>query len=237
MWLSEAQKYLASGVLGGVLGSGVTYGLNVPRERRRTRDAYRAPQRQAIGEILTATHALMLRELEMRTRMNEVADKIEQLLQLDDNQVDPATVEQLKATMSAMGETLRAAMASLGTASLEVDRAFAIGTLTIVDPPCWEAMGAAAVEFHRIRLVMQAGAATQLQTVEEIRRYTQLVAENAAQFNLSVQALVHAGQDRVSPTETVVNPWRRRGARRRLSEHYKRRIAGDTPDDTPQPHY
>jgi hypothetical protein len=59
-WLPEALKYIGSGALG-------AYALTWARERRRTLDAYRAPRRQAIGEILTATHAVMMCELEKRT--------------------------------------------------------------------------------------------------------------------------------------------------------------------------
>ena len=202
-WLSEAHKYIASGVLGGVLGSWVTYGLTFPRERRRTRDAYRGPQRRAIGEILTATHALMLRELEMRTAMTEMVQQVRQLRQQEDLDV-PA--EQLVAAVKAMGEQLQAAMASLGSALLDVDRAFSIGTLTIVDPPCWEAMGGAYIEFDQIRSAMQAGAATEMRTVEEIEQYTRTVADHATQFNKGVGALVRAAQYRVSPAETFVNP-------------------------------
>ncbi|AYJ06359.1 hypothetical protein MAA44156_03430 [Mycobacterium avium subsp. avium] len=62
-WLSAALPYVG----GGVFGAAVTYGLTWVRERRRTLDAYRAPQRQAIGDIVAATHELMLRELESRT--------------------------------------------------------------------------------------------------------------------------------------------------------------------------
>jgi len=40
-WLPEALKYIGSGALG-------AYVLTWARERRRTLDAYRAPQRQAI---------------------------------------------------------------------------------------------------------------------------------------------------------------------------------------------
>jgi hypothetical protein len=62
-WISAALPYVG----GGVLGSAVTYSLTWFREHRRTADAYRAPQRLAIGDIVTATHQYMLRELENRT--------------------------------------------------------------------------------------------------------------------------------------------------------------------------
>ena len=46
-------------------------------------------------------------------------------------------------------EQLRAASAGMGGATLGVERAFRIGALTIVDAPCWEAMGAAYFAFDR----------------------------------------------------------------------------------------
>jgi hypothetical protein len=54
----------------------MTYGLTWLRERRRILDAYRAPQRHAIGDIITETHALMIRELEMRTALTELVEQI-----------------------------------------------------------------------------------------------------------------------------------------------------------------
>jgi hypothetical protein len=47
---TQVLPYIGSGALGGI----VTFGLNWAREQRRVADAYRAPQRHAIGEILAA---------------------------------------------------------------------------------------------------------------------------------------------------------------------------------------
>ncbi|UQX12612.1 hypothetical protein [Candidatus Mycobacterium methanotrophicum] len=51
-WLSAALPYVG----GGVLGAALTYALTWVRERRRILDAYRAPQRQATGDIVAAAH-------------------------------------------------------------------------------------------------------------------------------------------------------------------------------------
>src|SRR5271169_4734948 len=134
--LSEALRYIGSG---GVVGAGATYVLTLVRERRRSLDAYRAPQRQAIGDIIVATHAFMMRELEMRTGMNELVEQIRQSQQED---------------FDVPGEQLMAAMGAMGSALLDIERAFHIGTLTIVDAPCWEAMGAAYFKFDEIRSLM-----------------------------------------------------------------------------------
>jgi|HubBroStandDraft_3_1064219.scaffolds.fasta_scaffold04686_3 hypothetical protein len=70
-WLPGALKYIGSGAVG-------AYVLTWARECRRTLDAYRPPQRQAIGEILTAPHTLMMCELEKRMSMTELVNKIRQ---------------------------------------------------------------------------------------------------------------------------------------------------------------
>jgi len=67
-WLSAALPYVG----GGVFGAAVTSGLTWVRERRRTLDAYHAPQRQAIGDIVADTHELMVRELESRTAQSDL---------------------------------------------------------------------------------------------------------------------------------------------------------------------
>jgi hypothetical protein len=212
-WQSEALKFVSSGAVGGVFGASVTYGLTWIRERRRTLDAYRSPQRQAIGEILTATHAFMMRELEKRTVMTELVNQMRQK-----EHFDPP------------GQELAAAEVAMGNALLGLDRALAIGTLTIIDAPCWEAMGAAYFEFDQLRSAIKGGA-TEKQTLEEIEQYIETIAEHASRFNDDVSALVRAAQDRVSPAETFSNPWRRRRARGRLGKLYQQMNAVDTPDE------
>lgn len=68
MWISTALPYLG----GAAFGAALTYGLTWLRERRRTLDAYRAPQRRAIAEIVAATHEYMSCELEQRTLMEDL---------------------------------------------------------------------------------------------------------------------------------------------------------------------
>jgi hypothetical protein len=197
MWISAALPYIGGGVLGAVF----TYGLTWFRERRRTLDAYRAPQRQAIGDIITATHELMVRELEMRTGLTELVECIRQ---------DELPSEQ------ALG-----APVAMGKATLDAERAFEIGTLTIVDAPCWEAMGAAYIELTRLRAAMHARAdAPDMQTPEEIETYVERIRVLSEQFSESVLTLVRTATERVTPAETIGNRRRRRDARQRLGERY-----------------
>lgn len=205
--LSAAVPYIG----GGVFGAALTYGLTWVRERRRTLDVYRAPQRRAIGDIVTAAHALMMCELESRTAITEVIQQIRQ---------DESPTGQLMATAAAMDK-----------ATLDAERALQIGRLTIVDAPCWEAMGVAYVELSRLRAAMAARVdAPEMQSPEEIEHYIEGIKVLAEQVNESVLALVVAAADRVSPAETMWNRRRRRGARRRIGEHHQQRLAADTPD-------
>ncbi len=214
-WLSAALPYAG----GGVFGAAVTYGLTWVRERRRTLDAYRAPQRQAMGDIVAATHALMLHELESRTTQTEMIQHIRQ---------DVLPSGQL------VGQ-LWAAAAALGRATLDAERALQIGRLTIVDAPCWEAMGAAYVALNSLRRAMAARVgAPEMRSPEEIDQYVENIRVLANQYNQSVLALVIAAADRISPAETICNRRRRRAARRRLGERFGSAAGALQRTDEPQ---
>jgi hypothetical protein len=119
---------------GGVAGALLTYGLSWWRERRRTLDSYRAPQREAIGGIIAATHELLLRETDFSQAMGDLANEA------GGNRI--AHTQIANSTMS---------LASLTGQMLGVDRAFNVGRLTIVDAECFEAMGIAYNEFVKVK--------------------------------------------------------------------------------------
>jgi hypothetical protein len=198
-WLSAALPFVG----GGVLGAGFTFGLTYRREHRRSLDAYRAPQRQAIGDIVAATHELMLRELELRTALTEA-------------------IQRIRRDELPTGQVMMATSAAMGKATPDAERAFQIGILTIVDAPCWEAMGAAYVELSRLRTAMAARVdAPDMQSPEEIEHYVEAIRVLAEQFSQSVLAMVRGAAERVSPAETLGNRRRRRDARRRLAQRYQ----------------
>lgn len=204
-WLSTALPYVG----GGVLGAAMTYGLTWVRERRRTLDAYRAPQRQAIGDIVAATHALMIRELEARTAQNAVLNHVRR---------DALPTPEVLAALMTTG-------AELGKATLDAERAFQIGRLTIVDAFCWETMGEAYITLSSLRQAIAARVgAPDMESVNEVEQYVDHIKDLAARCNESVLRLVIAAADRMSPTETVRNRRQRQAARRRLSQ----RIANST---------
>jgi hypothetical protein len=156
----------------------------------------------------------MLRELEQRTLMGD-------LLEQDRQGREVVATEQVDVAMKALGRAL-----------LGVERAFAIGSLTIVDAPCWEAMGAGYVRFLQLRAAMDP--APVVHSPEEVEHYVGTIQGLAAQFNAGVGALVRAATDRVSPAETLGNPRRRRAARRRLTERFKEPPASPWPTDQDQ---
>lgn len=116
---------------------------------------------------------------------------------------------------------LWATAAAPGKATLDAERALQTGRLTIVDAPCWEAMGAAYVALNSLRRAMAARVdAPEMRSADEIVRYVEGIRLLADRYNDSILALVIAAADRVSPAETVWNRRRRRAARRRLGERF-----------------
>jgi hypothetical protein len=130
-WVSAALPYVG----GGLLDAGLTYALTWFRERRRTLDAYRAPQREAIGEIVTAAHQFLMREVETRFLFTEFVERLRQR----PDEIPPN------------GGQLMPSMGVMQAALLNVERAFQIGALSIVDAKCWAALRIAYTELTRLR--------------------------------------------------------------------------------------
>lgn len=204
-WIAAALPYLG----GGIFGAALTYGLTWMRERRRTLDAYRAPQRQAIADIVAATHEYMSCELEQRMLMQDLVRQIRENRPL-------VTAEQSDAAMKASGRAL-----------LAVERAFQVGRLTIIDAPCWKATGIAYVDFSQLSTALGASK-PELEMPEQFEGYIDRRMVLAENFNRSVLAVVIAAADRLAPAETRWNWFRRRGARRQVGQHHKRLRVADS---------
>ena len=203
-WIAGALPYLG----GGIFGAALTYSLTWLRERRRTLDAYRAPQRQAIADIVAATHEFMSCELEQRTLMHDLVRQIRETRPL-------VTAEQSDAAMKASGRAL-----------LGVERAFQVGRLTIVDAPCWKAMGIAYVDLSQLSTALSASM-PELEMPEHFEGYIERRKAFAENFNQSVLAIVIAAADRLAPAESRWNWFRRRSARRQVGQHHEQlRVAG-----------
>jgi hypothetical protein len=193
---------------GGLVGSALTYGLSWWRERRRTKDAYRAPQREAIGGIIAAMHELLLAEGDFREAIGELANDAR------GQPVRRFTDEQLGAVTREFNRT-----------ALGVDRAFQIGRLTIVEAACYEKMGVAYNRFVQIKNAFDDVLANQ--TVDNLDVTTGRMNDYARQLNRDVADLVVVSHTRVSPVQSLRNRYLRRGVRRRLEAEFFEQPAGE----------
>lgn len=213
-------------IIGGVVGSALTYALTWFREHRRTTDAYRAPQRQAIGGIITATCELLLRDSDLREAMTDLVnqglaqpgqfgDRLEWLMTerhpMREVQPQPPVTQPLP-----LLEHLEAVASGMNRAVLGVDRAFRVGRLTIVDPRCYEAMAVAYNEF----LGLKGAFGDRPESADDMARMTADIHRYAKQLDGHVDDLVLVAYQRVSPVQSVWNRVRRREVRRSLDARY-----------------
>jgi hypothetical protein len=190
-------------LVSGAVGSLLTFGFSWWRERRRSKDAYYAPQRTAIGDIVTVTATVMVRELEARTYLKD-------LVQLD----------QEGRSGDLDFDVTKTPVAALGISTLDAERAFQIGSLSIVDAPCFEAFGAAYFELTRLRQRMALGLESESPTAQQIEEYVAAIKGLAVNLNTAVTGLAKVASKRVTPAETLWNPYRRRKVRQRLGKRY-----------------
>lgn len=184
-------------ICGGIAGSALTYGLTWVREHRRTNDAYRAPQRVAIGDIVAAVYELTLRVHAFRDVFEELASESREISGAELNEVSDQT----------------------NRAMLGVGRAFHVGRLTIVDAECFEAMGEAFNNFGKLRTELQ-GVRELAPTADNMREKVASIVSFTQGLNRDVVALVQAGQKDLSPVQSWRNKRRREEVRKRLEAKY-----------------
>ena len=109
----------------------------------------------------------------------------------------------------------------LGALFTGVEAAFNVGKLTIVDSVCREYMGWAYNTFILQVQSLRASFAdvTADNATERMPAFVERYRSAVQQLNVAVADLVEASQNRISPTQTVLNRWRRRRVRRRLQTH------------------
>ncbi|KLI07909.1 hypothetical protein ACT17_02845 [Mycolicibacterium conceptionense] len=187
---------------GGIAGSALTYGLTWLRERRRTADAYRAPQRAAVGEISAATYELTLRMFAFRDVCENLVNQHEGKLhrQIPDEQEEETATQAQRALLG-------------------VGQAFQTGRLAVVDAECYEAMGAAFHNFNKVGEALS-GVAELTPTAENMREKLAALMSFVRDLNRDVVALVKAGQTQLSPVQTWANKRRRKAAQTRLDAKY-----------------
>ena len=101
-----------------------------------------------------------------------------------------------------------------------MDRAFSVGKITVVDATCREAMGNAYNEFIlRIRsLHAHYENITPADASVQLPLFFDEFQSAAKQLNRAVAGLVEKSQSRISPTQSGLNRWRRRGVKKRLDQ-------------------
>ncbi|OBI26533.1 hypothetical protein [Mycobacterium sp. E2238] len=187
---------------GGLVGSGATYLLTWVRERRRTNDAYRTPQREAIANILEATYELTLRIQTMRDVFEELAKQREgkPYREISDAELDDVATQANRAVLG-------------------VGHAFNVGRLTIVDADCYEAMGEAFNNFTGVEKALK-GVGEMEPTPDNMRQKLTDMMSFVRGLNEDVFKLVKAGQQHLSPVQTWRNRRKRAEVRKRLEEKY-----------------
>ncbi len=187
---------------GGIAGSALTYGLTWVREHRRTNDAYRAPQRVAIADIVEATYELTLRIYAFRDVCEELAKESEgkTFRQIPDAEQEDVSHQAKRALLG-------------------VGRAFHAGRLTVVDADCYEAMGEAFNNFAKLQAALE-GTAELTPTPDNMRDKLRSIVSSTEALNKDVVRLVYAGQKRLSPVQTWWNKRRRTKVRKRLEAKY-----------------
>ena len=184
----------------GAVGSSLTYAFTWWREHKRMKDAFRAPQRQAIADMLAAGHELQLSVINWSRALTDLAVEIRQ----DRADNLPAISAQISATESAYAAAL-----------LEMRRAFEVGSLTIVDVRCWQEMAAAAAAFSRF----DQGPIAEISSADALDQFVAGTRERADQLRAAMSTLVKTANGRVTPVEPHRNRRERRNAQRQLTEY------------------
>ncbi|MGC5026272.1 hypothetical protein ACLQ3K_16090 [Tsukamurella sp. DT100] len=117
---------VAQVAVGGVIGAAATQLATWVRERRRNREVYRAPQRDAIA-------ALMVAHNEMKIAASAIGDAlVTELSHEDTSRILDALVRGL----------------------METDRAFAVCRLVVAEPETREKLASAQAEFDKLALTL-----------------------------------------------------------------------------------
>lgn len=190
--------------ISGAVGSLLTYVLSWWRERNRMKDAYRAPQREAIVEILTAAHEFQLCALSWRRVLTDLIAEMRQ-----------GRVE----NMVAIGSEMREKESAYAAAMMGMRRAFEVGSLTVVDVPCWQEMVVAVAAFSRFN--DDPDGAIEISSVAGAEQFVARNKERSDELRVAVSALVKRANGRVTPVESRRTQRERRQAQRELTEHLR----------------
>ena len=182
---------------GGIAGSALTYGLTWLRERRRTTDAYRAPQREAVAKILSAGYELELAVNAACAAYDLAADWKE----------GKASRASANAALNESGGGISQSLV------LGVGLAFNVGRITIVDADCYDAMGRAFNEFAGLKeAISGVKDLNENSAPAELRALTDSIRTFTRKLNEDIFELVLAAKRNLSPVQT----WRNKHHRKKV---------------------
>ncbi|BBY77000.1 hypothetical protein MPRF_38990 [Mycolicibacterium parafortuitum] len=168
---------IPAGIWGALAGAVTARILTSLAERKRNRDAYRAPQREAIGAIIAAANDMKV----------SLSDALEHMGLTGRQTTDDAAVASLNTFLRRL---------------LALDEQFSIGRLTVVDGPCRDKMLTAYVRFSELRkLANNPAMATQAGFDEFIRE----MSETSNALDTLLAELVDLGEGRLSPTRPLLS--------------------------------
>lgn len=190
---------IPAGIWGALAGAVTARLLTWLAERRRNRDAYRAPQRETIGAIIAAANDMKV----------SLSDALEHM------------------GLTGRHITDDAALASLNTflrRLLALDEQFSIGRLTVVDGPCRDKMLTAYVRFSELRrLANDPAVATPAGFGEFVRQMN----DTSNALDTLLAELVDLAEQRLSPARPLLSrrPTVKVASNRARSQPKKRRIS------------
>lgn len=178
MYLFDWLRSIPEGVWGGLVGAASTQLFAWIGVRRRNRDAYRAPQRDAIGAIIAAGNTLKVGLSDM----------------LEHSGLTGRPTTSNDAAAKSLNEFL--------TALLVMDEKFSIGRLTIVDGPCRDMMLTAYLRYSELRHFANTGLlATRTSFADFLGRLDATV----RQLDGVIADLVDLAEDRLAPSRRLLS--------------------------------
>jgi hypothetical protein len=212
-WVSSALPVIG----GGLVGSTLTYLLTWFRERRRTLDSYRAPQRAAIAEIVAATNELGLMERHFKSNNRALVSALEALASASAGATETSEHAAALRRVSQVREKVDTSINDVGQAIWNVKRAFEVGRLTVIDAECYEAM---VVSFGGLT-GMKADLASDRWAVPAddpaaLNRFVDQFGRYVDHLQDNITNLVDTSYNRLSPKESCWNKRKRAQAREAL---------------------
>ncbi|BBY88459.1 hypothetical protein MTOK_42410 [Mycolicibacterium tokaiense] len=194
---------------GGIAGSMLSFALTLRREQRRTRDAYRSPQRAAIASIVAAVNDLVLRANDFQTFIDNSANQAEARRGSRKTEVRSPYTDAEADLIS--GQVNRAIIG--------IDEAFAIGKLTVVDGLCYEAMVVAYKEFAKVQEAF-IDIDTVPRTPDSLRTVIKPFVDKAVQLRTNVRRLIDVGHRQLAPTQSLTQERELAAVKARLKSKY-----------------